>query len=135
MYLHNGSLPDLKFVFKTNCKFIIPIPNPLPLGKGLSVGLPPSPRLGLRPKPHFQKHIGLSTVCNPPIFVGGFLYFLVIVLSDGQRTVFADFEQQYLFFLAGIGIYIYEHLSAVRRGAVKFIAIKLVCACGRHYRK
>ena len=102
---------------------------------GLSVGLPPSPRLGLRPKPHFQKHIGLSTVCNPPIFVGGFLYFLVIVLSDGQRTVFADFEQQYLFFLAGIGIYIYEHLSAVRRGAVKFIAIKLVCACGRHYRK
>ena len=22
---------------------------------GLSVGLPPSPRLGLRPKPHFQK--------------------------------------------------------------------------------
>ena len=43
MYLHNGSLPDLKFVFKTNCKFIIPIPKPLPLGKGLSVGLPPSP--------------------------------------------------------------------------------------------
>ena len=102
---------------------------------GLSVGLPPSPRLGLRPKPHFQKHIGLSTVCNPPIFVGGFLYFLVIVLSDGKRTVFTDFEQQYLFFLAGIGIYIYEHLSAVRRGAVKFIAIKLVCACGRHYGK
>ena len=31
------------------------IPKPLPLGKGLSVGLPPSPRLGLRPKPHFQK--------------------------------------------------------------------------------
>ena len=52
VYLHNGSLPDLKFVFKTNCKFIIPIPKPLPLGKGLSVGLPPSPRLGLRPKPH-----------------------------------------------------------------------------------
>ena len=40
-----------------------------------------------------------------------------------------------LFFLAGIGIYIYEHLSAVRRCAVKFIAIKLVCACGRHYGK
>jgi len=75
MYLHNGSLPDLKFVFKTNCKLIIPIPKPLPLGKGLSVGLPPSPSkdacsqshtvaarcsdtndwqpaLGLRPKPH-----------------------------------------------------------------------------------
>ena len=125
---------------------------------GLSVGLPPSPRLGLRPKQgcfgclpkvlhdakpaeqatlntHFQKHIGLSTVCNPPIFVGGFLYYLVILLSNGQRTVFADFKQQYLFFLAGIGIYIYEHLSAVRRCAVKFIAIKLVCACGRHYGK
>ena len=28
---------------------------------GLSVGLPPSPRLGLRPKPHFQKYIGFST--------------------------------------------------------------------------
>ena len=61
--------------------------------------------------------------------------YLVIILSDGQRTVFADFKQQYLFFLAGIGIYIYEHLSAVRRGAVKFIAIKFVCACGRHYGK
>ena len=84
---------------------------------------------------HFQKHIGLSTVCNPPIFVGGFLYYLVILLSNGQRTVFADFKQQYLFFLAGIGIYIYEHLSAVRRCAEKFIAIKLVCACGRHYGK
>ena len=84
---------------------------------------------------HFQKHIGLSTVCNPPIFVGGFLYYLVILLSNGQRTVFTDFKQQYLFFLAGIGIYIYEHLSAVRRCAVKFIAIKLVCACGRHYGK
>ena len=35
MYLHNGSLPDLKFVFKTNCKFIIPIPKPLPLGEEL----------------------------------------------------------------------------------------------------
>ena len=23
---------------------------------------------------HFQKHIGLSTVCNPPIFVGGFQF-------------------------------------------------------------
>ena len=31
---------------------------------GLSVGLPPSPRLGLRSKPHFQKYIGFSTVCN-----------------------------------------------------------------------
>ena len=56
--------------------FIIPIPKPLSLGErlcmlcwlcivqslwaytpgvraGLNVGLPPSPRLGLRPKPHF----------------------------------------------------------------------------------
>ena len=30
--------------------FTIPIPKPLSQGKGLSVGLPPSPRLGLRPK-------------------------------------------------------------------------------------
>ena len=41
--------------FQKKCLFSIPIPKPLPLGKGLSVGLPPSPRLGLRPKPHFQK--------------------------------------------------------------------------------
>ena len=79
--------------------------------------------------------IGLIVMSVMACFVGGFLCYLVILLSDGQRTVFADFEQQYLFFLAGIGVYIYEHLSAVRRGAVKFIAIKLVCACGRYYGK
>ena len=79
--------------------------------------------------------IGLIVMSVMACFVGGFLCYLVIILSDGQRTVFADFEQQYLFFLAGVGIYIYEHLSAVRRGAVKFIAIKFVCACGRHYGK
>ena len=31
---------------------------------GLNMGLPPSPRLGLRPKPHFQKYSRLSF--NPP---------------------------------------------------------------------
>ena len=36
-------------------------PKPLSPGKGLSVGLPPSPCLGLRPKPHIVKNIGLST--------------------------------------------------------------------------
>ena len=41
--------------FIKQCEFSIPNPKPLPRGKGLSVGLPPSPRLGLRPKPHFQK--------------------------------------------------------------------------------
>ena len=42
-----------KVCFFKKCLFSIPIPKPLSPGKGLNVGLPPSPRLGLRPKPHF----------------------------------------------------------------------------------
>ena len=56
-------------------------------------------------------------------------------LLYGQRTVFADFKQQYLFFLARIGVDIYEHLPAVGRSTVKFIAIKFVRTGRRHYRK
>ena len=33
---------------------------------GLSVGLPPSPRLGLRPKPHFYKLCGFIDSLKPP---------------------------------------------------------------------
>ena len=65
-----------KFIFYKKSNFLIPNPKPLPRGEGLcmlswlcivqsvwaytpgvraglSVGLPPSPRLGLRPKPRF----------------------------------------------------------------------------------
>jgi len=48
---------------------------------GLSVGLPPSPRLGLRPKPHFQKLYGfiysLATVAKtqqPALLLIDFYY-------------------------------------------------------------
>ena len=39
-----------RLFFSKKCLFSIPNPKPLPRGKGLNVGLPPSPRLGLRPK-------------------------------------------------------------------------------------
>ena len=41
---------------------------------GLSVGLPPSPRLGLRPKPHFQKLYRFIDRLKPPLHTrnGGF---------------------------------------------------------------
>ena len=56
--VRNTAVPDCRksLFFQKKCLFSIPNPKPLPRGKGLSVGLPPSPRLGLRPKPHFQKY-------------------------------------------------------------------------------
>ena len=48
---------------------------------GLSVGLPPSPRLGLRPKPHFQKLYRFidSLPKSPPLLRRGFRYTSMIV--------------------------------------------------------
>ena len=57
--VRNTAVPDCRksLFFQKKCLFSIPNPKPLPRGKGLSVGLPPSPRLGLRPKPHIIKNI------------------------------------------------------------------------------
>ncbi len=76
-------LPQLveKSVFIKWSKFSNPNPKPLPTGKGLSVGLPPSPRLVLRPKPHFKKSYSffnrLQEVNVPP--------FLPFNLHGGQE--------------------------------------------------
>ena len=56
MALHRAKLGVS--LFRHTCR------KPLSRGKGLSVGLPPSPRLGLRPKPHFNNYGSLSTVCG-----------------------------------------------------------------------
>ena len=56
---------------------------------GLSVGLPPSPRLGLRPKPHFQKLYRFfgklkatgNNLCGFDLFMGIYAFFSLVCLN------------------------------------------------------
>ena len=65
------------------------IPKPLPLGKGLSVGLPPSPRLGLRPKPHFQKlYRFIDSLAGLPIRVSLFAKYIKWMVTKILKEVY-----------------------------------------------
>ena len=84
-----------KSVVPKKCLFLIPIPKPLSPGKGLNVGLPPSPRLGLRPKPHFQKLYRFFDRLPLPADVVGsdFMFCFILLLSVFQHLGGCDFVQ------------------------------------------
>ena len=54
---------------------------------GLSVGLPPSPRLGLRPKPHFQKLYRFIDSLNCVCFRHSFYFFAEKLLTIVRNRI------------------------------------------------
>ena len=108
-----------KSVVPKKCLFLIPIPKPLSPGKGLNVGLPPSPRLGLRPKPLFKNYICFSTGCRSRLmWSGAILYYVLFSYS--------------LFFSTSAGVILFSFLTRsvlVRR----YISITAINKAGYKY--
>ncbi len=74
--------------FSKKCLFSIPIPKPLSPGKGLNVGLPPSPCLGATPQTPFLKLCRFFDRLKGATFMPLSLYSVIIAFSGTTAVLF-----------------------------------------------